>query len=499
LFSSKEHVGNPDITMLFNYTSYNNLTYIFKFDILSLSVFTSIFIVLTLLAIYIPWYIATEPNKFQFYLLIRFFSTSILFLSITKLRMIFLVFWEFLRISSYLLVSWWRRRQLARSLAVVRLLSSRVRDVCLFLILASPIHIRDVSYNVLFLLAISSKSAQFFYFPWLLRAMERPGPVSALLHSSTLVLARVIACFRIKDFRCNSLILIARIIRVAYGVLRTYVFLDLKRRVACSTVYNVRFLFIWIYLGEYDVIYLHIIFHAVVKSSTFVLLRITTHLMYVQDVRRFLRYTHKQMSNIFIILLVSLSALPLVRLRTYKETAIDILLDSSSPIVVKTLLFSLSWVRLGFVIEYVLLILKRHNSYTKILPLPSFLHGHIVISFPASFLIHSFISPIRINNVRWTSSFILFVVVRFTYVTLSYRLAINWDLNNYLANYNAILLDNITHLKRVVLRIEFFTIFQLLKKSEWYINKNWSHRAKLSLPLFILRIIYTLFICVFFH
>ena len=499
MFSSKEHVGNPDITMLFNYTSYNNLTYIFKFDILSLSVFTSIFIVLTLLAIYIPWYIATEPNKFQFYLLIRFFSTSILFLSITKLRMIFLVFWEFLRISSYLLVSWWRRRQLARSLAVVRLLSSRVRDVCLFLILASPIHIRDVSYNVLFLLAISSKSAQFFYFPWLLRAMERPGPVSALLHSSTLVLARVIACFRIKDFRCNSLILIARIIRVAYGVLRTYVFLDLKRRVACSTVYNVRFLFIWIYLGEYDVIHLHIIFHAVVKSSTFVLLRITTHLMYVQDVRRFLRYTHKQMSNIFIILLVSLSALPLVRLRTYKETAIDILLDSSSPIVVKTLLFSLSWVRLGFVIEYVLLILKRHNSYTKILPLPSFLHGHIVISFPASFLIHSFISPIRINNVRWTSSFILFVVVRFTYVTLSYRLAINWDLNNYLANYNAILLDNITHLKRVVLRIEFFTIFQLLKKSEWYINKNWSHRAKLSLPLFILRIIYTLFICVFFH
>ena len=499
MFSSKEHVGNPDITMLFNYTSYNNLTYIFKFDILSLSVFTSIFIVLTLLAIYIPWYIATEPNKFQFYLLIRFFSTSILFLSITKLRMIFLVFWEFLRISSYLLVSWWRRRQLARSLAVVRLLSSRVRDVCLFLILASPIHIRDVSYNVLFLLAISSKSAQFFYFPWLLRAMERPGPVSALLHSSTLVLARVIACFRIKDFRCNSLILIARIIRVAYRVLRTYVFLDLKRRVACSTVYNVRFLFIWIYLGEYDVLYLHIIFHAVVKSSTFVLLRITTHLMYVQDVRRFLRYTHKQMSNIFIILLVSLSALPLVRLRTYKETAIDILLDSSSPIVVKTLLFSLSWVRLGFVIEYVLLILKRHNSYTKILPLPSFLHGHIVISFPASFLIHSFISPIRINNVRWTSSFILFVVVRFTYVTLSYRLAINWDLNNYLANYNAILLDNITHLKRVVLRIEFFTIFQLLKKSEWYINKNWSHRAKLSLPLFILRIIYTLFICVFFH
>ena len=88
--------------------------------------------------------------------------------------------------------------------------------------------------------------------------------------------------------------------------------------------------------------YLHIIFHAVVKSSTFVLLRITTHLMYVQDVRRFLRYTHKQISNIFILLLISLSALPLVRLGTYKETAIDLVLDASSPVVLKTLVFSLS-------------------------------------------------------------------------------------------------------------------------------------------------------------
>ena len=485
--------------MLFNYTSYNNLTFIFKFDMLSLSVFTSICIVLTLLVMYIPWYMATEPNKFQFYLLIGFFSSSILFLSITKLRIIFLIFWEFLRISSYLLVSWWGGRQLARSLAVVRLLSSRVRDICLFIIITSPIHIRDVSYNILLLLAISSKSAQFFYFPWLLGAIERPGPVSALLHSSTLVLARVILCFRIKDYRCNTIILIGRVIGITYRVLGTYIFLDLKRRVACSTVYNVGFLFVWIYLREYDVMYLHIIFHAVVKSSTFVLLGITTHLMYVQDVRRFLRYTHKQMSNVFILLLISLSALPLVRLRTYKETAIDIILDTNSPVVLKTLLFSLSWVRLRFVLEYIFLILKRHNSYTKILPLPSFLHRHIVVSFPISFLIHSFISPIRINNVRWTSSFILFVVVRLTYVSLSYGLAINWDLNNYLANYNAMLLDNITHLKRVILRIEFFTIFQILKRSEWYLNKNWSHRAKLSLPLFIIRIVYTLFICVCFR
>lgn len=484
--------------MLFNYTSYNDITYIFKFDILSLSVYSSIFIVLTLLVMYIPWYMSTEPNKYQFYLLIRFFSSSILLLSITKFRIIFLIFWEFLRVSSYLLVSWWRRRQLARSLAVVRLLSSRVRDICLFIILTSPIHINDISYSVLLLLAISSKSAQFMYFPWLLRAIERPRPVSALLHSSTLVLARVILCFRIKDYRNNNMILIARLIRIIYRVLRTYIFLDLKRRVACSTVYNVRFLFVWIYLREYDILYLHMIFHAVVKSSTFVLLRITTHLIYVQDVRRFVGYTHKQISNIFIMLLICLSALPLVRLRTYKETAIDFLLDTSTPVILKTILFSLSWVRLGFVFEYLLLIIKGHNSYVKILPLPAFLHRHMLFTFPASFLMHSYLSSIPINNVGYSSSYILFFIVGVSYVTFTYRLAINWDLNNYLSNYNAMLLDNMTHLKRQIIRIEFFSIFQIVKKSEWFVNKNWRHGTKLSFPLFILRItITTIMILIF--
>lgn len=485
--------------MLFNYTSYNNILCIFKFDMLSLSVYSSIFVVLTLLVIYIPWYMSTEPSKYQFYTLIGFFSSSILLLSITKLRLVFLIFWEFLRISSYLLVSWWRRRQLARSLAVVGLLSSRVRDICLFIIITSPIHTNDLSYSVLLLLAVSSKSAQFMYFPWLLRAIERPRPVSALLHSSTLVLARVILCFRIKDYGNNSIVLIARLIRITYGVLRTYIFLDLKRRVACSTVYNVRFLFVWIYLREYDIMYLHIIFHAVVKSSTFVLLRITTHLIYVQDVRRFLRYTHKQISNIFIILLICLSALPLVRLRTYKETAIDFLLDSSTPIILKTTLFSVSWVRLRFIIEYVLLIIKGHNSYTKVLPLPSFLHRHILFTFPVSFLLHSYLRSLPVRNVRCGSSYILFFIVGLSYVTFSYGLAINWDLNSYLSNYNAILLDNITYLKRQILRIEFYSIFQILKKSEWYLNKNWRHGTKLSFPLFILRILVTTLICLYFR
>ena len=320
--------------MLFNYTSYNNILFISKFDILSLSVYSSIFVVLTLLIIYILWYISTEPSKYHFYTLIGFISSSIFLLSITKLGLVFLIFWEFLRIGSYLLVSWWRRRQLARwlfcSLAVVRLLSSRVRDICLFIILTSQIHTNDISYSVLLILAVSSKSAQFMYFPWLLRAIEGPRPVSALLHITTLVLARVILCFRIKDYGNNNIVLIARLIGVTYRVLRTYIFLDLKQRVACSTVYNFRFLLVWIYLREYDITYLHKVFHAVVKSSTFVLKKInlkliTTHLIYVQDVRRFLRYTHKQISNIFIILLICLSALSLVGLGAYKETAIDFL------------------------------------------------------------------------------------------------------------------------------------------------------------------------------
>ena len=95
-------------------------------------------------------------------------------------------------------------------------------------------------------MAFSSKSAQFLFFPWLLRAMERPRPVSALLHSSTLVLAGVILSYRLKEMRAriDFRLLFSRILRLLLRVIGTIAFTDLKKRVACSTVYNVGFIFV---------------------------------------------------------------------------------------------------------------------------------------------------------------------------------------------------------------------------------------------------------------
>lgn len=168
----------------------------FSIDILSLSVIVSVTFVIFLLRVYIPWYIGQEPLKIQFYGLICAFTFSILILSITSVGLIFLVFWEILRICSYLLVGWWKRRTVATSIAVVGLLSSRLRDACLFLIVLRPLQESSLCKRVLIIIAVSSKSAQLVYFPWLLGAIERPRPVSALLHSSTLVLARVILSYR---------------------------------------------------------------------------------------------------------------------------------------------------------------------------------------------------------------------------------------------------------------------------------------------------------------
>ena len=150
--------------MLFRLSYTSKFILSVNFDLLSLSVILSVSLVIALLSVFIPWYMHSEPKMYQFYLLIRVFTISILFLSITQVRLIFLIFWEILRISSYLLVSWWKRRDLANSLALVRLLSSRIGDICLFLVVLGSNNFENFIISFLILIGFSSKSAQFVFF-----------------------------------------------------------------------------------------------------------------------------------------------------------------------------------------------------------------------------------------------------------------------------------------------------------------------------------------------
>lgn len=466
----------------------------FSIDILSLSVILSVAFVISLLRVYIPWYMRQEPLKIQFYGLISAFTFSILILSITSVGLIFLVFWEILRICSYLLVGWWKRRIVATSIAVVGLLSSRIRDVCLFLIVLRPLQESSLSTKILIIIAVSSKSAQLLYFPWLLRAIERPRPVSALLHSSTLVLARVILSYRITELRTNVLLFYSGILGIILRVFRTAVFIDLKKRVACSTIYNIRFIFIWIYMRYTNVLFTHIVVHAIVKASTFVLLRVSSHLLNVQDYRIFLGFSNKQITSIFILLISLLSLLPLLGVLTFKEYRLELMSSITTVnLVLYLIVIRLRVTRFLFILEYSILLNSSYTSSFKNLTSPLMVHSFISITLvPIRLIIAvlTYIGPLSTNPL--ISNYLLLLIVAI--FILLYFKGRSYFLNfNYVSDYNTSFLRNIYFTKLTMLGLEYHSIFSSLNKSEWLLYTN--SRPKLtSRVLFITILLFILLV-----
>jgi NADH-ubiquinone oxidoreductase chain 5 len=119
-----------------------------------------------------------------FFGLLSTFAMSMAFLVEDVSRYFLILGWESIRLISYFLISIFYVRNLSQTSATLALLTNRLRDFLLFCYIFWE--------RALFLLrAVMTKSALTFFVSWLPNAIERPTPVSSLLHSSTIVVARV--------------------------------------------------------------------------------------------------------------------------------------------------------------------------------------------------------------------------------------------------------------------------------------------------------------------
>jgi len=122
------------------------------------------------------------------------------------------------------------------------------------------------------LLRIVAKSAQFLFHPWLPNAIERPTPVSSLLHSSTIVIARVFLLIR--TIECMPLVilstvLLVRSLTILYGSLCRLFQRDVKKTVAYSTTSQLGFMMATLRMGLPLVAFIHLALHAFFKSVIF--------------------------------------------------------------------------------------------------------------------------------------------------------------------------------------------------------------------------------------
>lgn len=267
-----------------------------------------------LIVLYARYYLSERDSMGRFYAYLMLFMGSMLGIVLSENLIQLLVFWELTSLSSFLLISYWQHREEARQGARMALAVTGMGGFALlggFLLLghivgsynlsdvfASADHIRAhplyVPMLALILLGVFTKSAQFPFHFWLPHAMAAPTPVSAYLHSATMVKAGVFLLARLYPalsgtpewFWLVSGAGLATLLLGAYTALFKY---DLKGLLAYSTISHLGLITLLFGLSTPLAAVagvFHVINHATFKASLFMAAGIIDHEAGTRDMRR---------------------------------------------------------------------------------------------------------------------------------------------------------------------------------------------------------------------
>ena len=267
-----------------------------------------------LVILYARYYLSEKDHMGRFYAYLILFMTAMLGIVLSDNLLQLWFFWELTSISSFLLISFWSHKTEARKgarmaltitgagglalLAAFILMAEVTGTYSLREILASGDMLRDSSLYpaiiALFLLGAFTKSAQFPFHFWLPHAMAAPTPVSAYLHSATMVKAGVFMLARFYPvlsgtdlwFTVVSIVGLSTLLLGAYTALFKH---DLKGLLAYSTISHLGLITLLFGLDTRMAAIaavFHIINHAVFKASLFMAAGIIDHESGSRDMRQ---------------------------------------------------------------------------------------------------------------------------------------------------------------------------------------------------------------------
>ncbi|PLX95399.1 MAG: monovalent cation/H+ antiporter subunit A [Desulfuromonas sp.] len=285
-----------------------------RFDGLGLLFAQMILGIGALVIIYAFYYLSEKDSLGRLYALLLLFMGAMLGVVLAENLIILLVFWELTSLTSFMLIAYWRHDSEARRGAQLALVITGAGGMALlagFVLLGqmagsfelTTILLRGDAIRaadnyplmlLLILLGAFTKSAQFPFHFWLPRAMAAPTPVSAYLHSATMVKAGVFLLARLFPVLSGTLLwswwvggigLITLLLAAVIALLKH----DLKGLLAYSTISHLGLIVALFGIGTPLAAVagvFHLINHAIFKAGLFMSVGVIDHECGTRDMRR---------------------------------------------------------------------------------------------------------------------------------------------------------------------------------------------------------------------
>ncbi len=251
-------------------------------------------------------YMKEDKSFHRYYVYLNLFNFSMLGLVLASNLVQTYIFWELVGLCSYLLISFWYKKKSATEAAKKAFLVNRIGDVGFLLGIAVLAYFAitfDSAQNIvllgystlqfaaetaysmisghtftllclLLLCGAIAKSAQFPLHTWLADAMEAPTPVSALIHSATMVAAGVFLIARLYPIfiLSKTAMFVMALVGMITALLCAYIAMsqnDIKKILAYSTSSQIGLMFVGMGVGAYSGAIFHLVIHGISKALLF--------------------------------------------------------------------------------------------------------------------------------------------------------------------------------------------------------------------------------------